>query len=53
MHTELNVPNPKYELVPGMYASVKIPLHTAANVLTLPMQAVESRGRRARAACWW
>lgn len=40
MHTELNVPNPTYELVPGMYASVKIPLHTASNVLTLPIQAV-------------
>jgi len=40
MHTELNVPNANYELVPGMYASVKIPLHTAANVLTLPIQAV-------------
>jgi RND family efflux transporter MFP subunit len=42
MHTEMNVPNPNYELVPGMYASVKIPLHTAANVLTLPIQAVIS-----------
>lgn len=42
MHTELNVPNPNYELVPGMYASVKIPLHTAAHVLTLPIQAVVS-----------
>ena len=40
MHTEVNVPNPTYELVPGMYASVKIPLHTASNVLTLPIQAV-------------
>lgn len=40
MHTELNVPNPNYELVPGMYASVRIPLHTAFNVLTLPIQAV-------------
>ena len=42
MHTELNVPNPNYELVPGMYASVKIPLHTASNVLTVPIQAVIS-----------
>src|SRR5580693_8798257 len=44
MHTEVDVPNPKYELVPGMYASVKIPLHSAANVLTVPVQAVESTG---------
>ncbi len=36
MHTEVDVPNPKFELVPGMYASVKIPLHSAANVLMVP-----------------
>jgi RND family efflux transporter MFP subunit len=40
MHTELNVPNPNYELVPGMYATVKIPLHAVTNVLTVPIQAV-------------
>ena len=44
MHTEVSVPNPKYQLVPGMYASVKIPLHTEANVLTLPVQAVLPSG---------
>jgi RND family efflux transporter MFP subunit len=44
MHTEVDVPNPKYELVPGMYASVKIPLHSAAQVLTLPVQAVQITG---------
>ena len=44
MHTEVTVPNANYELVPGMYASVKIPLHTVTNVLTIPMQAVQSTG---------
>ena len=44
MHTEVTVPNPNYELVPGMYASVKIPLHTVTNVLTVPVQAVQSTG---------
>ncbi len=44
MHTEVSVPNPKYELVPGMYASVQIPLHTRTNVLTLPVQAVQASG---------
>jgi RND family efflux transporter MFP subunit len=44
MHTEVDVPNPKYELVSGMYASVKIPLHSAANVLTVPVQVVQSTG---------
>ncbi len=42
MHTEVEVPNPTYELVPGMYASVEIPLHTATQVLTLPLQAVQA-----------
>jgi RND family efflux transporter MFP subunit len=44
MHTEVQVPNPNYLLVPGMYASVKIPLRSAANVLSVPVQAVESSG---------
>jgi len=44
MHTEVTVPNPNYELVPGMYASVQIPLHTAKGVLAIPMQAVEGMG---------
>jgi RND family efflux transporter MFP subunit len=40
MHIEVHVPNPKGELVPGMYASVELPLVHAQNVLTLPVQAV-------------
>jgi RND family efflux transporter MFP subunit len=44
MHTEVQVPNPKYELVPGMYASVDIPIHSANNALTVPVQAVRSTG---------
>jgi RND family efflux transporter MFP subunit len=44
MHTEVNVPNPKFELVPGMYASVQIPLHSVKNVLTVPVQAVQATG---------
>lgn len=44
MHTEVEVPNPKYQLVAGMYASVQIPLHHVENVLTIPVQAVESSG---------
>src|SRR5579862_46243 len=42
MHTEVDVPNPKYELVPGMYASVKIPLHASTKVLTVPVQAFQA-----------
>ena len=51
MHTEMDVPNPKYELVPGMYATVQIPLHTVQNVLTVPVQAVQSSGEDG-AQCW-
>jgi RND family efflux transporter MFP subunit len=44
MHVEVHVPNPKGELVPGMYASVELPLVQAQNVLTLPVQAVHING---------
>jgi RND family efflux transporter MFP subunit len=44
MHTEVQVPNPKYLLVPGMYASVKIPLRSVSNALSIPIQAVQSSG---------
>jgi RND family efflux transporter MFP subunit len=44
MHTEIDVPNPKYELVPGMYATADMPLHTAQNVVTVPLQAVQTSG---------
>src|ERR1700680_3304283 len=42
MHTEVDVPNPQYELVPGIDASVKIPVHSVSKVLTLPIQAVQA-----------
>jgi RND family efflux transporter MFP subunit len=44
MHTEVQVPNPNYLLVPGMYASAKIPLRSASNALSIPIQAVQSSG---------
>src|ERR1700730_10859569 len=44
MHTEVDVPNPQYELVPGMYASVKMPLHAEPHVLTVPIQGVQAAG---------
>lgn len=42
MHTEVQVPNAGYVLVPGMYASVKIPIHSADNVLIAPIQGVQA-----------
>ena len=44
MHTEVEVPNPDYALVPGMYATVQIPLHAVQNVLTVPVQSVQASG---------
>jgi len=44
MHTEIDVPNPTYALVAGMYATVQIPLHAVQNVLTVPVQAVQASG---------
>jgi RND family efflux transporter MFP subunit len=47
MHTEVQVANPKYELIPGMYADIQLPVHTEKNVLTLPIQAVQTKGNAA------
>ena len=44
MHTEVQVPNGNFEIVPGMYASVKLPIQTAPNALVVPVQSVESTG---------
>lgn len=44
MHTEVQVNNASYQIVPGMYATVSIPLHTATNVLAIPLQAVQASG---------
>jgi len=44
MHTEVQVPNPNYEIVPGMYAYVELPVKTAAQALSVPIQAVQTTG---------
>jgi RND family efflux transporter MFP subunit len=44
MHTEVDVANPKYEIVPGMYATVVLPVQTVHNALALPVQAVRMSG---------
>jgi RND family efflux transporter MFP subunit len=40
METEIDVPNPNLELVPGMYGTAMLGLQTAKNVLVLPEEAV-------------
>ena len=41
MRVEVDVPNPRLELVPGMYAQASIALDRATDALTLPVQAVD------------
>jgi RND family efflux transporter MFP subunit len=40
MHTEVDVPNPKGELVPGMYASASLILNDEKNALAVPVQSL-------------
>lgn len=40
MHTEVDVPNPMGELVPGMYASASLVLNDERNALSVPVQAL-------------
>jgi RND family efflux transporter MFP subunit len=47
MHTEVQVPNPNYELVPGMYAYVELPTARSVNVLAVPIQSVRQSGNGA------
>lgn len=44
MDTEIDVPNPKLEIVPGMYATVSLQLDRKSDALTVPVQAVERSG---------
>ncbi len=40
MHTEVDVPNPNLILVPGMYASARLPAERKRDVLAVPVQAI-------------
>jgi membrane fusion protein, multidrug efflux system len=48
--TEIDVPNPKGELLPGSYAQVHFALKVAVPGLTIPVNAMLSRAEGARAA---
>lgn len=41
MHTEVDVPNPTLEMVPGMYAQASIVLNQKKNALAVPVQALD------------
>jgi|SRR6516162_1654068 len=47
MHTEVDVPNPTGELVPGMYASASLVLNDERNALSVPVQALTRTEDRA------
>ncbi len=47
MHTEVDVDNPDLTLIPGMYATARLPLQRKANALTVPVQAVNRQEGKA------
>lgn len=47
MITEIDVPNPNLEIVPGMYAYVSFPVMEKKNALAVPIQAVSREGNKA------
>lgn len=50
MHTEVDVPNPKGELIPGMYAEVAIHLQNRPGALAIPLSALQ---RESQGASVW
>jgi RND family efflux transporter MFP subunit len=46
MHTEVDVPNPRHLLVPGLYADARIALQQKPDVPTVPIQALSREGAR-------
>ena len=48
MDTEVDVPNPGYLLIPGMYADVDLTTVEHKNVLSVPVEAVDGSGDAAR-----
>jgi RND family efflux transporter MFP subunit len=49
MLTEIDVPNPTLEIVPGMYAYVLFPVQEKQGALAVPIQAVSRQGDKATA----
>jgi RND family efflux transporter MFP subunit len=48
MRVEVDVPNPRLELVPGMYAQASIALDMAKDALAIPVQAIDRVDHAAR-----
>jgi RND family efflux transporter MFP subunit len=47
MMTEVDVPNPQLEIVPGMYAYVSFPTQQKSDVLVVPVQGISRQGNKA------
>lgn len=47
MHTEVDVPNPSHQLLPGLYAEATLMLERKNDALTVPLQAVDRNGEQA------
>jgi RND family efflux transporter MFP subunit len=47
MHTEVDVPNPTGELLPGLYAEATLILNQSGDALTAPVQAIDQQGDHA------
>jgi RND family efflux transporter MFP subunit len=47
MHTEIDIPNPTLELMPGMYAYATLTLDHKSDALTVPIEAVAQQDGRA------
>jgi RND family efflux transporter MFP subunit len=48
MKTEVDVPNPDLQLVPGMYAEVDLTTDQRKNVIAVPVEAIDGSGDNAR-----
>jgi RND family efflux transporter MFP subunit len=44
MHTEVDVPNPTGELIPGVYAEATLTVDREGDALTVPVQAIDRQG---------
>ena len=47
MHTEVDVPNPKGVLIPGVYAEATLALDRKGDTLCVPLQAINQKGNAA------
>jgi RND family efflux transporter MFP subunit len=47
MHTEVDIPNPNNQLVPGVYAEAVLTLNHNGSALVVPLQAVDHQGEQA------